>query len=262
MGSAFSPVHFQGLKALCNVSGDRGQLHQKPTTTAHQRKGDLLESLPEEMDRTFVRTHACGDALVTTFGPTGRTPRRSRQSGYFSLMPSVTKPPKWEAVGCSSMKTRQNFQKNMKWSIAAMVHYCRTGDIVVILGLWVKQHIHWVVRTQPTGFFYWVLWKLIKKKKHEHNVCSWTETSPSNEPAPFALFAQYPASPSVFPSLATSTRARCCSALPSLGSAAAKARGAPCAGQPLGQCCMGPCVTKLQLPRYKWYGICEAAVNV
>lgn len=89
--------------------GTGGQLHQKPTTTAHQRKGDLLESLPEEMDRTFVRTHACGDALVTTFGRTGRTARRSRQSGYFSLMPSVTKPPKWEAVGCSSIKTRENF---------------------------------------------------------------------------------------------------------------------------------------------------------
>lgn len=36
--------------------------------------------------------------------------------------------------------------------------------------------------------------------KHEHNVCTWTETCPSIEPAPFAVFTQYPGSPSALPS--------------------------------------------------------------
>lgn len=61
VGVLFFPVHFQGLKAPCNVSGDRGWLHWEPTTTDPQTKGDLLGSLQEEMDRTFVRTYARGD---------------------------------------------------------------------------------------------------------------------------------------------------------------------------------------------------------
>lgn len=33
-----------------------------------QRKGDFLESLPEETDRTFIRTDVRVDARMTAFG--------------------------------------------------------------------------------------------------------------------------------------------------------------------------------------------------
>lgn len=60
--------------------------------------------------------------------------------------------------------------------------------------------------------------------KHEHNVCTWTETSPSIEPAPFAVFTQYPASPSALPSLGSSTGARSCQHSSSRSTAAKAAR--------------------------------------
>lgn len=83
--------------------------------------------------------------------------------------------------------------------------------------------------------------------KHEHNVCTRRETSPSIEAAPCAVFTQYPASPSALPS----------SALPGehgavTGSTAAKAAWPP---QPASHesCCTG-CATELQLPLHTFGG--------
>lgn len=98
--------------------------------------------------------------------------------------------------------------------------------------------------------------------KHEHNVCTWTETSPSIEPAPFAVFTQYPASPSALPSLGSSTGARSCQHSSSRSTAAKAARPPWPAGHGptgTGLCHRAPAAT-LHTLWYLW-GCCQGSVH-
>jgi len=62
--------------AMCLGTGDRCTERQQPQIV---REKETFWKV-----RTFVRTRACGEAHVTTFGPTERTARTSKQSRYFS----------------------------------------------------------------------------------------------------------------------------------------------------------------------------------